>query len=458
VILIKKSESKQRMLERLKSVLGLDFHILGTLFFRGWAIIAGAVMVIFVPVWFSEVEQGYYYTFASLIALQVFFELGLNQVVVQIVGHEASRLTIGEKYQLDGPARSIDRLSMLVLSLRHWYKLVAIMFVILVGAGGVLFLSKQQGVNVSQWMPQWILLVIVSSVNLYLSPLLAVMEGCGLVGQVARVRLIQSVIGYGLTWIALCMKVGLYAVFIVPLTASIVSGYWLIYENRLLAWLGSRMVQNKDNAISWRTEIFPFQWKIGASWISGYLIFQLFTPMVFHNIGPTDAGRLGMAMAIFNALLSIGMSWVAASVPRFSSLAASGQRGEMSDLFFEVTKRSLVIVGLLCLIVLGTVGVLREVVPHLVERISELPVLVCLSVVTVSNCFIFSAASYMRAHKEEPMLLVSVVSGVVVLCSTFLASKVSVLFVMALYALITSGLTLPWTYRLLRRYIFLDAT
>lgn len=39
----------------------------------------------------TGVEQGFYYTFGSILALQVFFELGLTGIMTQYVAHEASQ-------------------------------------------------------------------------------------------------------------------------------------------------------------------------------------------------------------------------------------------------------------------------------------------------------------------------------------------------------------------------------
>lgn len=36
-----------------------------------------------------------------------------------------------------------------------------------------------------------------------------------------------------------------------------------------------------DFRVSWKTEIWPLQWRIALSWLSGYFIFQLFTPILF---------------------------------------------------------------------------------------------------------------------------------------------------------------------------------
>ena len=65
-----------------------DFNSAYLIIFRVWLIFAGIVSVIFVPIWFDAVEQGYFYTFTSLIAAQVLFELGFGFVITQFAAHE----------------------------------------------------------------------------------------------------------------------------------------------------------------------------------------------------------------------------------------------------------------------------------------------------------------------------------------------------------------------------------
>lgn len=56
--------------------------------------VAGVVSVFFLSTFLSGVEQGYYFTFGSILAMQVFFELGLTGIMAQYVAHEASHLEL----------------------------------------------------------------------------------------------------------------------------------------------------------------------------------------------------------------------------------------------------------------------------------------------------------------------------------------------------------------------------
>jgi hypothetical protein len=74
--------------------------------------------------------------------------------------------------------------------------------------------------------------------------------------------------------------------------------------------------------VSYKEEIFPYQWKIALSWISGFFIFQLFNPVIFATEGAIIAGQMGMTLAILSAIQSLSMSWMSTKVPLFSNLIA----------------------------------------------------------------------------------------------------------------------------------------
>ncbi len=166
-----------------------------------------------------------------------------------------------------------------------------------------------------EWQAVWGCSSPAPRVNLYLSPMLAVLEGCGRVGEVARLRLAQSIIGYLLLWLGLALGVGLWAMPAVPLPAAAYTAYWLRTQPHPLGWLRAHQPADPSHAVDWRSEVLPFQWRIALSWISGYFIFQLFTPLTFARQGAAAAGRLGIALSIFTALLTLGMSWVNARLP-----------------------------------------------------------------------------------------------------------------------------------------------
>lgn len=436
---------------RLIRSIGLDFHVLLTLLLRGWSVVAGALTVFLVPLFLTSTEQGYFYTFASLAGLQILFELGLGQVVLQTVSHAMSQLHIDENGHLTGEIAQRDWLASFVQLLRRWYLVAASLFAVLAGGAGVIFLEQKGTLPASEWLGAWSILCLSTAINLTYTPALAFMEGCGRIGQVARLRLIQSIVGYFGMWIALILGAGLWASSVVPATATVLIGFWL----RTTDTLGRTLLRQRfdpANALNWRQDLLPFQWRIALSALSGYFIFFLMTPIVFANRGPIEAGRFGIAMAVFNALSTVGTSWVYARTPAMATHIARNEREELNLLFRSVLVRSVLFVAIGAVVILVAVAALRYLGVAFVERIAPLSVLALLAMASTANSVVFSAAAYMRAHREEPMLLVSVSSAVLITVASWLSSRLGLLEMSAAYTCVTLFVTLPWTLLLFRRY------
>lgn len=436
---------------RWRLLAGLDFHVLGTLLSRGWSVVAGAATVILLPLFLTSTQQGFYYTFSSLIGLQILFELGLGQVIIQLVGHEIAHLKPTEDQRLEGDDARHDRLASLVKLLRRWYVVTAVLFGAIGGAAGALFLAHRSPLPLADWLGVWCVLVVCTAINLTFVPPLAMLEGFGRVGQVARLRLRQAAVGYVGLWLALVLGAGLWSACMVPVAGTLLTAFWLRGNGRIYRGLLSRQVVDGHH-IAWRRDVLPFQWRIALSALSGYFIFYSFTPLIFANRGAVEAGRFGMAMTIFNALAQVGTSWIYAKTPTFAMHISRGERAELNQLFISMFKRSLIFTVLaVSAIVLGDVLLTWAGVRQM-SRIAAPGVMACLAVVCITNCAIFSFAAYMRAHREEPMLTVSVAGGIATGFIAYFGSLVSVLTMSMMYAALTLCVLLPWTTVLFLRY------
>ena len=418
---------------------------------------AGALMLVMIPLKLNTIQQGYYYTFSSLIGMQIFFELGMNQVIVQMVSHNFAHIRVaGEK---NGVIENqyLGRIVFLIRMLSKWYATAAILFFIVVGVIGAIFLQQKGTLPLHDWIYSWLILTLAAAANLYFSAKLTVYEGCEQVTEVAKMRLAQSFIGYGFLWCGLSMGGGLWAIPLLNVVAVFYTAYWL--NTREESFINLKNVTISLNGdISWRKDIFPFQWRIAVSWISGYFIFQLFTPLVFAKFGAVEAGQIGITLAMYGALLIVGMSWINAKVPTMSAMVSRKDWKNLNTLFVTLTWQSMIftLIGVIALI--GMQIVLTNFGLKISERVASLPVVCCIAVMTLSNCFVSAAAAYMRAHLEEPMMWVSVASGLATLAAAVLGSQVSIFFMMLLCAGINVLIVLPWTIVLFRLYYYRNRT
>jgi hypothetical protein len=82
----------------LRTVLGLDRAVGFTVLARFWGSAAGLVTVLLIARFLTPAERGDYYTFGSLVAIQMIFELGFSFVILQMASHERARLSISADY------------------------------------------------------------------------------------------------------------------------------------------------------------------------------------------------------------------------------------------------------------------------------------------------------------------------------------------------------------------------
>ena len=77
-----------------KNVLGIDRAIMYTVFARCFNIVGSTGTVLLIVHFLTPVQQGYYYTLLSFVALQIVFELGFSFVILQLAAHEFGRVCL----------------------------------------------------------------------------------------------------------------------------------------------------------------------------------------------------------------------------------------------------------------------------------------------------------------------------------------------------------------------------
>lgn len=394
--------------------MGIDRAIAYTLASRGWGLLSGVVTLFLVVRYLAPDEQGYYFTFASLLAMQIFFELGMSYVVMQFASHEMANLTWSEDGTIEGDVKAKSRMGSLILLVTKWYGAIAILIVVVILPIGWLFFSTNHSQSIVNWQGAWIWLVFAAAINIFCMPFLALLEGCGRVTEVAMLRLKQSLIGSLLAWAVLMCGGGVLALPAMNTGLAMTVLIWLWRTKR--SFFSGLLAQRIPGVVmKWKTEIWPFQWKIALSWLSGYFIFQLFTPVLFAYRGAVEAGQMGMSISIANALLSIPMAWMNTKAPKFGSLIAKNDYIGLDHIFALTLSRSLAVMlaigGGLC-----TINYLLHLDGrfYFANRILDpLPFTLLISA-TILNYVAFAQAAYLRAHKEEPFMVISLISAALI--------------------------------------------
>jgi len=405
-----------------KQWLGMDRAVTYTVLARTWASISGLVVVVLIANFLSAAEQGYYYTFASLIALQMVFELGFSQVVMQLASHERAHLTIESDGRISGDEIAHARLASILQLILRWYSIGALLFVaVLIPAGFWFFATHQHLGPAVSWQTPWLFTAALAGFGFVLDPMFAFSEGCGFVADVAQLQFKRVIAGSLLGWAALATHHGLYAPAMILLGQIIVGSRWLVGRRALL--LGLLRFEAGQWKVSWKGEIWPFQWRIAVSWISGYCVYQSFNPLLFAFKGPAAAGRMGMSLSIANSLMFFAMAWVSTKAAPFGMLIARRRYSELDEVFFKAVLQSTgVALAGAATLWLGAAYLNWIHSPFAHKILSPLAFGLLLAAAIVNHLFA-SMGTYLRAHKQEVLFQLSVAIAVAVLLSNYFSAR-----------------------------------
>lgn len=403
---------------------GMDRAVGFAVLMRFWQLFTGPITQLFIVFFFSEVQQGYYYAFMNLLAMHIFVELGLHVVIINVASHEWSGLQL----TADGITGDLDRVSRLrslaATSIR-WYAVAAALFVVLVSVLGTRFFLNVEGgsgaKNAIGWFAPWIVLVILTGLQLAVLPLTAILEGCGQLPVINRLRFLQGVVGSLVVWSCMFGGLGLWA--LCGSAAVRLGGELYLVAVRYQMFFSSLRQGPRGKVLNWRHEILPLQWRMAIQGALLWLSTHLAGLVVLKYHGAAVSGRFGMMWTILAALQAASLSWVETRRPLFGRLIAERDYQQLDSLFFRLSRISmtLMLVGG----TLFTLGIwLVNVLPwNIFQKIAErLPSAGTTSVFAVALVILHLAQCtniYVRAHKRDPYLLPALIANPVIAILVF---------------------------------------
>lgn len=376
---------------------------------RGWQLSTGPITLVLIARNLTPEVQGYYYTFASLLALQSFVELGLYVVVINLASHEWSKLSLDESGVILGDNEALSRLVSLGRFIYRWYAVASVIFVMGVGVAGYATFSAGQGLDI-RWQAPWFVLVATTGLSLWTMPFISLLEGCNQVATVNKFRLLRALTGNAALWLTLVLSGGLWAA---PVSAAVklcTDLYLLLVQYR--RFFKPFMRPQPSVGIGWRREIWPMQWKLGLAGLANYFVFSLFNPVMFLYHGASVAGQMGMSLQIVSAAQLIALSWVSAKAPQFGMLVARRDFEELDRLWRRITLISLgvVVLGAIAigLLIYGIQALQLPLAQRMLPLWPTSLLLVAAVLMHVSQC----QSAYILAHKQAPFVVLALGSGV----------------------------------------------
>lgn len=402
---------------RVARWMGVDRAVGFAVLARFWQLLTGPVTQLLIVFCFTDIQQGYYYAFMNLLAMQIFVELGLHVVIINVASHEWSGTELTEP-GIAGKADQLSRLVSLGRASVYWYSVASGLFIVIVSIfGAMFFLDLQSGpsgwLDMASWLAPWMALVVLTGLQLALLPLTAILEGCGQLPVINRVRFWQGVAGSAVVWSLMLGGFGLWS--LCGSAAVRLAGEAYLVAVRYRSFFTTFLQKPTGPTIAWKTEILPLQWRMAIQGSLLWLANHLAGLVVLKCHGASVSGKFGMMWTIFVALQAASLSWIETRRPLFGRLIAEKNYAELDSVFFRMSRICTLL--LLAGTTAFTFGVwLVNRLPYwFFERIAErlpdvLPTALfalALVIMQLAQC----TNIYVRAHKRDPFLLAAVVSN-----------------------------------------------
>lgn len=402
--------------------LGIDKTVFTMLFSRAWTLLSSPITILLTASCLTSIEQGYYYVFSSILGAAVFLEFGLAVVIGQFVSHEMAAIKWTHGSIPTGNGIAIDRLASLFQLGVTWYSAVAVLVLIVILPGGFYYLGLSPLNRDVSWEVPWILIAFAGAVNFAMSPIVCTIEGAGFIEKTVFYRLVQAIVATLTLWIGLLLHLRLFALPLMSFSSGlIIIGFVYKDWRKSISFLVTR--NSRSSSIRYFRDVLPLHFQTALSWLSGYLIFSLCTPIIFASNSDQaviDAGKYGLTVSLLLNLIAVSQIWITKSMPELGRLIACKQFDKADRLFVENAVRSLVI-NVSCTFALNLLlFILVYYGSPISNRLLSPFDFFILSSSWIFGNFIAILSQYTRTYKKDPLSYLAVASGVCFVLSAYL--------------------------------------
>jgi len=365
--------------------------------------LTGPVTMLLIIRYLSPYEQGFFYSFAGVVGIQVFLEAGFAQSITQFSSREFAHLRFNRQGMLTGKPEALSRLRSIIHKANRYYLAMATVLTVALAIGGYFFFSSKPDHGVP-WLVPWIVVSVCAGVSFLLTPIWALLEGCNRVTDIATYRFCLTLVGFATT--AICLSLGLgigVASWTAVVTLVVPVAYLFARWRKLIAQILLR--PPGEHKISWKNEIWGFQWRIAGTWMSRYFVESGIAPLSFYLLGPVEAGRIGMSFQVVRMIVGISSSWTIMKIPHWGALSAQGRGSLVEQEWLTNARKSwgICLLGMLCF--MAALAILEVILPSVASRFSPFSHTLGFVVGWSAYAVWLSCSHYTRALRREPFTL-----------------------------------------------------
>jgi len=393
-----------------------DFYY--TLINQGWRFVSGPIMLFCIPLFLTAAEQGYWYTFASLAALSVFADFGFTFIVLQFSAHAFAPLKIrSQERTLCGSEEDLIKLSTFYTFSIKW-ALVTIFFVFpIIAIYGYYFLQTNN--TIVNWQWPWIIYVIATTLQFFVTVQRNFFEGCDSVSITRRMDTVANIISSSCSITILYSGGALYALAISVLIGPIIESVLLFYYFKPI--IKQMLIIAHRNHYSWFKEFTGLLWKYAVSWISAYFLVQFIVPVSFKYFGAIEAGKIGFTIALLNAMSNFSRTWIFAITPKLNIFVENRQWKKLHTLFMRNNMLSLYTFAVFFVLLIIGMIYLGDYINSF-SRLANFKAVIIMGFTWFGQLYYLNGTAYLRAFKQEPLMQYNVIQAVIAVILTYLCA------------------------------------
>jgi hypothetical protein len=278
---------------------------------RAGNVAQGAIVALAIVWYLDPVQQGLWYSLASLLTVASMAEMGFGQVIVQIVAHD-----------LHGQAGAGARRGAYFVTAVKFGVAAAAAYLVFLGAGVAVFFGNAPQHALRGSAGPVAAAAVAGALVLALSPLNSFFEGSLQIVSANHRRTLQS-LAYALACFAsLAAGLHLWAV-PVALGVSFAVGVALLLGAHAAEMVG--LWRSPAAGVTWSRDFWPLQSRYAISWFSGIFFHFALSPLLLLRSGAAEAGRFGLTWSLLQAGAGFAIIWVSSHSAKFAAWVGAGE-------------------------------------------------------------------------------------------------------------------------------------
>ena len=214
-----------------------------------------------------------------------------------------------------------------------------------------------------------------------------------------------------------------------------------------------QIIKEKTTFSHHKKKIFLNYFKKNSfSMVSGFLLFQIYTPIVYYFYGSIYSAKVGLSIAIMTALFAVSSTVLHAKLPFVIKLIANKKYNEAHQFYKKILFKSLILyitgmlIGIFLLFYVNVFEIYNQ-------RVVGLHSFVMLSMAWLLQLITYELVTFTRLFKRELFVKLTLLSSVYILVTTTLILEYMSVEYIFLGMLSSYLFALPWIYMKYKQFM-----